>query len=79
MYFEMRLRNFCCPDCHKPFKSTSPNAVRCPKCSTEWSKRRNRDYQRRRYAAKRNGRVPDALGGPQAESCSWVEAAARTG
>jgi DNA-directed RNA polymerase subunit RPC12/RpoP len=51
MYFQMRLRNFHCPDCDKPFKSTSPNAVRCPKCSLKWSKKRNREYQKRRPAS----------------------------
>jgi tRNA(Ile2) C34 agmatinyltransferase TiaS len=51
MYFEMKLRDFVCPDCRQPFKSTSPNAVRCRHCSKKWSSKRNREYQRRRYAA----------------------------
>ena len=59
MYFEMKLRDFTCPDCGRPFKTTSPNAVRCPGCSKDWSKKRNRDYQRRRYVAtKRDKDVP---------------------
>jgi tRNA(Ile2) C34 agmatinyltransferase TiaS len=69
MYFEMRLREFRCPDCGKPFKSTSPNAVRCPKCSAEWSKKRNREYQRRRYAARLNRKLLGARTQDQAESC----------
>lgn len=56
MYFEMKLRDFTCPDCGQAFKSTSPNAVRCPGCSKEWGKKRNRDYQVRRYAAAKRAR-----------------------
>ena len=58
MYLQMRLRNFRCPDCDEPFTSTSPNAVRCPKCSVEWSKKRNRECQKRRLATKRGRKVP---------------------
>jgi predicted RNA-binding Zn-ribbon protein involved in translation (DUF1610 family) len=50
MYFEMRLREFVCPDCGESFKSTSPNAVRCSACAKLWATRRNREYQRQRYA-----------------------------
>lgn len=56
MYFEMKLREFVCPDCGEAFKSTSPNSVRCSRCAKLWAKRRNRDYQRRRYAARRRTR-----------------------
>jgi tRNA(Ile2) C34 agmatinyltransferase TiaS len=49
VYFEMRLRAFVCPDCGEPFKSTSPNAVRCSACAKLRANRRNREYQRRRY------------------------------
>src|SRR5213592_918630 len=51
MYFEMKLREFVCPDCGRSFKSTSPNAARCSKCRKDWSEKRNREYQRRRNAA----------------------------
>lgn len=61
MYFQMRLRKFHCPDCDKPFKSTSPNALRCPKCSLEWRKKRNREYQKRRLATKRAGKISAAV------------------
>jgi hypothetical protein len=56
MYFEMRLREFVCPDCGEAFKSTSPNAVRCSGCAKQWAKRRNREYQRRRYAGRKRAR-----------------------
>ena len=49
MYLQMKLRNYDCVDCGTPGKSTSPNAVRCPKCSKAWEKERNRQNQRRRY------------------------------
>jgi tRNA(Ile2) C34 agmatinyltransferase TiaS len=41
MYFEMKLREFVCPDCRRSFKSTSPNAARCSKCRKDWSEKRN--------------------------------------
>jgi len=56
VYFEMRLRAFVCPDCGEPFKSASPNAVRCSACAKLWTKRRNREYQRRRYATAKRER-----------------------
>ena len=34
MYLQMKLRHYDCVDCGTPCKSTSPNAVRCPKCGT---------------------------------------------
>jgi DNA-directed RNA polymerase subunit RPC12/RpoP len=49
VYFQMKLRYYDCADCGTPSKSTSPNAVRCPKCAKAWEKERNRQYQRRRY------------------------------
>ena len=49
MYFQMKLRHYDCADCGTPCKSTSPNAVRCPKCAKVWEKARNRQNQRRRY------------------------------
>jgi hypothetical protein len=49
MYLQMKLRHYDCADCGTPCKSTSPNAVRCPKCATAWDKARNRQNQRRRY------------------------------
>jgi hypothetical protein len=58
--FEMRLRAFVCPDCAEAFKSTSPNAVRCSLCAKLWAKKRNREYQRRRYATAKRER--QALG-----------------
>jgi tRNA(Ile2) C34 agmatinyltransferase TiaS len=61
MYMQMRLRKFRCPECNEPFKSTSPNALRCQKCSLEWSKKRNREYQKRRLATKRAGKTPAAV------------------
>jgi predicted amidophosphoribosyltransferase len=60
VYFEMRLRAFACPDCGEPFKSTSPNEVRCSACAKLWAKRRSREYQRRRYATAKRER--QALG-----------------
>ncbi len=56
MYIEMKLRSFVCPDCGQPFTSTSPNALRCTQCAPEWSKKRNREYQRRRYTAAKRAR-----------------------
>lgn len=56
MYFEMRLREFVCPDCGEAFKTTSPNAVRCSGCAKLWDKRRNRESQRRRYTARKRAR-----------------------
>ena len=32
MYLQMKLRHYNCADCGTPCKTTSPNAVRCPKC-----------------------------------------------
>ncbi len=59
MYLQMKLRNYKCADCGTPCKTTSPNAVRCPKCGKAWEKERNRQNQRRRYqrlmAARRAG------------------------
>jgi hypothetical protein len=49
MYLQMKLRHYDCADCGTPCKSTSPNAVRCPKCAKAWEKVRNRQNQRRRY------------------------------
>jgi DNA-directed RNA polymerase subunit RPC12/RpoP len=49
MYLQMKLRHYDCVDCGTPCKSTSPNAVRCPKCAKAWEKERNRQNQRRRY------------------------------
>ena len=49
MYLQMKLRYYDCVDCGTPCKSTSPNAVRCPKCAKTWEKARNRRNQRRRY------------------------------
>ena len=49
MYLQMRLRHYDCADCRTPCKSTSPNAVRCPKCAKAWEQERNRRNQRRRY------------------------------
>jgi DNA-directed RNA polymerase subunit RPC12/RpoP len=49
MYLQMKLRHYDCADCGTPCKSTSPNAVRCPKCAKAWEKARNRQNQRRRY------------------------------
>ena len=46
---QMKLRHYDCADCGTPCKSTSPNAVRCPKCAKVWEKARNRQNQRRRY------------------------------
>lgn len=57
MYFEMKLREFVFPDCGRSFKSTSPNAVRCSKCRKDWSEKRNREYQRRRYASRKRRRA----------------------
>ena len=59
MYLEMKLRHYNCVGCGTPCKSTSPNAVRYPKCAKAWEKERNRQNQRRRYqrlmAARRAG------------------------
>ncbi len=49
MYVQMKLRHYDCADCKTPCKSTSPNAVRCPKCAKAWELERNRRNQRRRY------------------------------
>ena len=49
MYLQMKLRHYNCADCGTPCKSTSPNAVRCPKCAKAWETARNRQNQRRRY------------------------------
>ncbi len=49
MYLQMKLRHYDCVGCGTPCKSTSPNAVRCPKCAKVWEKERNRQNQRRRY------------------------------
>ena len=49
MYLQMKLRHYDCADCGTPCKSTSPNAVRCPKCAKAWEQERNRRNQRRRY------------------------------
>ena len=49
MYLQMKLRHYNCADCGTPCKTTSPNAVRCPKCGKAWEKERNRQNQRRRY------------------------------
>lgn len=49
MYLQMKLRHYDCADCRTPCKSTSPNAVRCPKCARAWEKARNRLNQRNRY------------------------------
>ena len=49
MYLQMKLRHYDCADCRTPCKSTSPNAVRCPKCAKAWEQERNRRNQRRRY------------------------------
>ena len=49
MYLQMKLRHYDCADCRTPCKSTSPNAVRCPKCAKAWEQERNRQNQRRRY------------------------------
>ena len=49
MYLQMKLRHYDCVDCGTPCKSTSPNAVRCPKCAKAWEKERNRQNQLRRY------------------------------
>ena len=60
MYLQMKLRHYDCVDCGTPCKSTSPNAVRCPKCAKAWEKERNRQNQRRRYQrlmAARAGRL----------------------
>ncbi len=60
MYLQMKLRHYDCVDCVTPCKSTSPNAVRCPKCAKAWEKERNRQNQRRRYQrlmAARAGRL----------------------
>ena len=60
MYLQMKLRHYDCVDCGTPCKSTSPNAVRCPKCAKAWEKERNRQNQRRRYQrlmAARGGQV----------------------
>ena len=57
MYLQMKLRHY---DCVTPFKTSSPNAVRCPKCAKAWEKERNRQNQRRRYQrlmAARAGRL----------------------
>jgi hypothetical protein len=51
VFLQMNLRYYDCLDCGKPCKSTSPNAVRCATCSKAWATQRNREYQRRRYAA----------------------------
>jgi DNA-directed RNA polymerase subunit RPC12/RpoP len=42
MYLQMKLRHYKCADCGTPCKTTSPNAVRCPKCGKAWEKERNR-------------------------------------
>ena len=59
MYLQMKLRHYKCADCGTHCKTTSPNAVRCPKCGKAWEKERNRQNQRRRYqrlmAARRAG------------------------
>ena len=60
MYLQMKLRHYDCVDCGTPCKSTSPNAVRCPKCAKAWEKERDRQNQRRRYQrsiAARAGRL----------------------
>ena len=60
MFLQMKLRHYDCVDCVTPCKSTSPNAVRCPKCAKAWEKERNRQNQRRRYQrlmAARAGRL----------------------
>jgi rubrerythrin len=49
MFLQMKLRFYDCLDCGTPCKSTSPNAVRCPKCAKAWGMERNRRNQRRRY------------------------------
>ena len=49
MYLQMKLRHYKCSDCGTPCKTTSPNAVRCPKCGKTWENERNRQNQRRRY------------------------------
>ena len=49
MYLQMKLRHYNYADCGTPCKTTSPNAVRCPKCGKTWEKERNRQNQRRRY------------------------------
>ena len=42
MYLEMKLRHYNCVGCGTPCKSTSHNAVPCPKCAKSWEKERNR-------------------------------------
>ena len=72
MYFEMKLREFVCPDCGRSFKSTSPNAARCSKCRKDWSEKRNREYQRRRYAALKRNKVASCAQTVQAVEDSIV-------
>ena len=57
MYFEMKVREFLCRDCGRPFKSTSPNAVRCSECRKNWSVKRNREHQKRQCAALKRRRA----------------------
>ena len=61
MYLQMKLRHYDCVGCGTPCKSTSPNAVRGPKCAKAWEKERNRQNQRRRYqrlmAAREGGSI----------------------
>jgi DNA-directed RNA polymerase subunit RPC12/RpoP len=45
MYLQMKLRHYDCADCGIPCKTTSPNAVRCPKCGKAWEKQRNRQVK----------------------------------
>ena len=40
MFLQMKLRFYDCLDCGTPCKSTSPNAVRCPKCAKAWGMER---------------------------------------
>ena len=59
MYLQMKLRHYDCADCRTPCKSTSPNAVRCPKCANAWEQKRNRRNQRRRYQRLKTARRGD--------------------